>query len=212
VPQVSQLTALAGIIACAVLLVRMPRTLFTEISGAKPSLRTEAILILALGCVGLAAYFSGLGRSVEGRAALAVALMTLAAVVYSDFSFLAVPDLYSLMIVLLAWLAPWKYGPQEAAFGLLVCGGLVAILAFLWQRFTQAEGFGLGDVKLAGAVGALLSAQPGLFALAAAAVLAVAYALIFRKARLPEDGEPARVPYGAALALASAVLLAKGMT
>ena len=208
----SELAALAGIIACALLLVRAPRALFTELRGAKPSRRTEAILILALGCVGLAAYFSGLGRDVEGRAALAIALMTLTAVAYSDFSFLAVPDLYNLMIALLAFLAPWKYGPQEAAFGLLVCGGLVAILAFLWQRFTEVEGFGLGDVKLAGALGGLLSAQPGLFALAAAALMAVVYAMIFRKTRPPDDGEPSRLPFGAALALASAALLAKGMT
>ena len=211
-PPISNLAALAAIIACALLLVRMPRVLFADVGGQKPPRRTETVLILALGCVGLAAYFSGLGRSVEGRAALALALMTLAAIVYSDFSFLVVPDLYTLAIVLLAFLAPWKYGPQEAAFGLLVCGGLVAILAFLWQRFTQAEGFGFGDVKLAGALGALLGAQPGLFALATAAVLAVAYEMIFRRARPPQDGEPSQVPYGAALALASAVFLTKGMS
>ena len=210
-PPISELGALAAIVAYALLLVRAPRALFTEVSGGKPSRQTEAVLILVLGGIGFAAYASGLGRSVEGCAALAIALMTLTAVIYSDFSFLVVPDLYTLAIVLLACLAPWKYGPQEAAFGLLVCGGLVAVLTFLWQRLTKAEGFGLGDMKLAGAVGSLLGAQPGLFALATAAVLAVAFAVIFRKARPAKDGEPLRVPYGAALALASAIFLAKGM-
>lgn len=207
----SEVAALAALIACAFLLVRVPRALFTELGEQRPARRTEAALILVLGCVGLAAYLSGLGRSVEGRMALAMGLMTLTAVAYADFSFLAVPDLYSSVIALLALFAPWRFGPQEAAFGLLVCGGLVAILAFLWQRFTDVEGFGFGDVKLAGVIGALLSAQPGLFALALAAAGAVIFALIFRKVRPSRDGEPSRVPYGAALALASAVFLARSM-
>jgi leader peptidase (prepilin peptidase)/N-methyltransferase len=171
----------------------------------------EAILILALGGVGLVTYFSGLGRSVEGRMALSIVMMTFAAVVYSDFSFLVIPDLYTVIILLLSFLAPWKFAPQEAALGLLVCGGLLAILSFLWQRLTEVEGLGFGDVKLAGAVGALLGAQPGLFAIAASAFGALILALIARKLRPPKDDEPLLVPYGAALALASAAFLAKGM-
>jgi leader peptidase (prepilin peptidase)/N-methyltransferase len=203
--------ALVGVVICAILLVRIPRALFTEAAEQKPSRRLEAALVLVIACAGLAAYFSGLGRTVEGRFAFSLAIMTFAGVVYSDISFLVIPDLYSAVLVGLSFLAPWKYAPQEALLGLFVCGGLLAVLSFLWHRFTNVEGLGFGDVKLAAAMGALLSAQPGLFAISASAAGALVLALIFKGLRRTSPDEPPLVPYGAALALASAAFLAKGM-
>jgi prepilin signal peptidase PulO-like enzyme (type II secretory pathway) len=205
-----QLAAVAGLVLCAALLVRIPRALFTEAAEQRPSNRVEVSLMLVLAAVGVVGFFSGLGRGVEARFAFALALMTFAAVVYSDFSFLVIPDLYSLVLVLLAALAPWRFSLQEAMFGALVCGGLLAVLAFLWHRLTSVEGLGFGDVKLAAVTGALLGAQPGLYAISASAAVAVVLALIVRAVRRNKD-EEMLVPYGAALALAAAGFLARGL-
>jgi prepilin signal peptidase PulO-like enzyme (type II secretory pathway) len=205
-----QLAAVAGLVLCAVLLVRIPRALFTEAAEQKPSPRVEVGLMLALTAVGVAALFSGLGRGEEARFAFALAAMVLAAVVYSDFSFLVIPDLYSVVLLLIAVLAPWRFSLQEAMFGALVCGGLLAILAFIWRTFTSVEGLGFGDVKLAAVIGALLGAQPGLFAISVSAAIAAVLALLVRAVRRDKDAEML-VPYGAALALAAAAFLARGM-
>jgi leader peptidase (prepilin peptidase)/N-methyltransferase len=205
-----QLAAVSGLWLCAVLLVRFPRALFTEAAEERPSNRVEVSLMLVLAAVGLAAFFSGLGRGVEARFAFALAIMTLAAVVYSDFSFLVIPDLYSLVLLLIAVLAPWRFSLQEAMFGAVVCGGLLAVLAFVWHRVTSVDGLGFGDVKLAAVAGALLGAQPGLFAISVSAAVAVVLALLVRVFRRNKEAEML-VPYGAALALATAAFLARGI-
>jgi leader peptidase (prepilin peptidase)/N-methyltransferase len=205
-----QLAAVAGLWLCAVLLVRFPRTLFTEAGERRPSNRVEVGLMLVLAAVGVAAFFSGLGRGIESRFAFALATMVLAAVVYSDFSFLVIPDLYSVVLLLVAVLAPWRFSLQEALFGALVCGGLLAILAFIWRSMTHVEGLGFGDVKLAAVVGALLGAQPGLFAISVSAGVAAVLALLVRAIRRDKEAEML-VPYGAALGLAAAAFLARGM-
>jgi prepilin signal peptidase PulO-like enzyme (type II secretory pathway) len=209
-PAPLQLAAVAGLWLCAVLLVRFPRALFTEAAAERPSNKVEFSLMLVLAAVGVAAFFCGLGRGVEGRFAFALAIMTLAAVVYSDFSFLIIPDLYSLALLLIAVLSPWRFSLQEAMFGAVVCGGLLAVLAFLWHRLTSVDGLGFGDVKLAAVTGALLGAQPGLFAISISAAVAVVLALLVRLVRRDKDDEML-VPYGAALALATAGFLARGM-
>lgn len=209
-PEPLQLAAVAGLWLCAVLLVRFPRALFAEVGEQRPSSRVEVGLMLVLAAVGVAGFFSGLGRGVEARFAFALAIMTLAAVVYSDFSFLIIPDLYSLVLLLIAILAPWRFSLQEAMFGAVVCGGLLAILAFVWHRMTSVDGLGFGDVKLAAVTGALLGAQPGLFAISVSAAVAVVLALLVRLVRRRKD-EEMLLPYGAALALATAAFLARGM-
>ncbi len=209
-PEPLQLAAVAGLWLCAVLLVRFPRALFTEAAEQRPSNRVEVGLMLVLAAVGVAGFFSGLGHGVEARFAFALVVMTLAAVVYSDFSFLIIPDLYSLVLLLIAVLAPWRFSLQEAMFGAVVCGGLLAILAFVWHRMTNVDGLGFGDVKLAAVAGALLGAQPGLFAISISAAVAVVLALLVRLFRRDKDAEML-VPYGAALALATAAFLARGL-
>ena len=202
--------AIAALLACAALLVRIPRALFAEAAEQRPSLKAEMALAAIIAGAGVAAYFTGVGHTVEGRFAFGLAVMVFAGVVYSDFSFLIIPDLYSAVLVLVAAFAPWQFTLQEALFGALVCGGLLAVLAYVWRRMTEVEGMGLGDVKLAAAMGALLGAQPGLLAISVSAAVAVVLTLLVRLVRRAPAAAPL-VPSGAALAIASAAFLARGM-
>ena len=82
-------------------------------------------------------------------------------------------------------------------------------MAWAWRRFAAVEGLGLGDVKLAVAIGALLGAQAGLLAISLSAAIA---ALLVYGLRLVKGRQVAPlVPYGAALALAGAGFLGAGL-
>ena len=204
--------ALAALVVLAFLLARLPRPLFAEAAGAALPRGERAGLYLALAAAGLVAFAAGLGHTLPGRAAFGAAMMALAGVVYSDLRFLVIPDLYSGLILVLALIAPWRPELLQAVLGLGVCGGLLAVLALAWRRMTKADGLGLGDVKLAGALGALLGAQQGLFAIstsaAGAAVLTLAAGALQRRGKAADAGQgPMLAPYGAALAVTSAGFL-----
>lgn len=211
---------LAAVAVAAYLLIRIPRTLFTEAAGAAPPARLEWGLVAILGLAGAAAYVAFGGHTPYARLAFALAAMVLAGVVYSDFSFLVIPDLYSLIIAILAVLAPWKLPLGEALLGAVLCGGLLGGLAFIWRTLRGADGLGFGDVKLAAALGGLLGAQSGLLAISVSAALVAVLALAARalsrrrkKKANPwaEPEEQPMIPYGAALALGGMAFLTGGL-
>jgi len=210
------LVILAAIAVAAYLLIRIPRTLFTEAAGAPPSARLEWGLVAVLIVAGLGAFIGCDNHTPMARLAFALAAMVFAAVVYSDFSFLVIPDLYSLVIAIIAIIAPWKLPVADILLGAALCGGLLGLLSVLWRTLRGVEGLGFGDVKLAAAVGALLGAQSGLLAIsisaALAAVLVLAARLIRRrKAASPDEDEQPLIPYGAALALGAMAFLTGGL-
>ena len=189
-------------------LVLIPRPLFAEAAAAPPPRRLEAGLSLGLMVLGVGVALAGPGESLGARASLAVALMALAAVVYADLRFLIIPDVYSAALAILGLVGPLSPGWMQALIGAPVCGGLLAVVAWAFHRQTQVEGMGLGDVKLAAAVGAMLGPQMGLWAIAASAIVAALIGLAWRRMRRGEG--PLMIPYGAALAIAGAFLLVGG--
>lgn len=210
------LVVLAAAAVAAWLLIRVPRALFTEAAEAPPPKRLEWGLMAVLGVAGLAAYIACRDHTPLARMAFALAAMTFAAVVYSDFSFLVIPDFYSLILTFLAIAAPWKLPAFDVLLGAALCGGLLGALAFIWRTMRGAEGLGFGDVKLAAAVGGLLGAQQGLLAISLSAALAAVLALAARALRRRRNGpwqeeEPMLIPYGAALSLAGMAFLTGGL-
>lgn len=193
----------AVVLACAGLLVLTPRPLFAEAGLAPPGRRLELGLALGLAVIGLAAIAMLPDATSSQRAVLAVKLMILAAVVYADLRFLIIPDAYSALLAVLGLFAPnalWS-----ALAGAVLCGGLLAGVAWAFKRSTEVEGMGFGDVKLAAAVGAVLGPQMGLWAIAGSAIAAALIGLVWRRLRKSEG--PLLIPYGAALALACGGLM-----
>jgi leader peptidase (prepilin peptidase)/N-methyltransferase len=201
------------------LLIRIPRTLFTEAGETAPGARREWGLIAILALAGVAAFTASGGHSPSSRLAFALAAMIFAAVVYADFSFMVIPDLYSAGLVLLALLAPWKLAIGDAVLGAALCGGLMAGMAFIWRAMKGADGLGFGDVKLAAALGALLGGQQGLLAISLSAALTAVLAWGWQKWRTRRDLSAGRdpvdeaplIPYGAAMALAGIGFLARSL-
>lgn len=192
----------------AVGLVLLPRPLFAEAGEAKPSRRLELSLVIGLAVLGSAAFYTGLGKSLPDQLALAAALMILAAVAYSDLRYLVIPDIYSAALGVLAVVGPLAPGLGMTIVGAIACGGLLALVAWAWRHSTEVEGLGFGDVKLAAALGGLLGAEHGMWAIAASAMAAGVLALGARAfGRRRADQGPMLIPYGAALAAFGAGLL-----
>jgi leader peptidase (prepilin peptidase)/N-methyltransferase len=185
-------------------LVMIPRPLFAE-AGAAPPRRVEASLSLGLAAIGLAVAVLGPGETWGARALLAVALMALAAIVYADLRLLIIPDVYSATLALVGLIGPLSPGLLPALLGAPVCGGLLGVVAWAFRRRTEIGGMGLGDVKLAAAVGALLGPELGLWAIAVSAIVGALIGLVWKRMRRSEG--PLMIPYGAALALAAGVLV-----
>lgn len=200
---------LAGLVVLAATLVIVPRRLVTEASDHRPAPRLEATLVAGLIVIGLGGYVLGHWlHGVEGdlaRAELAAALMALAMVAYVDARFLVIPDLCSVVIAGLALAPPLALPLTQALAGAALCAGLLWGVAWGYKRYSGIDGMGFGDVKLAGAVGALLGMQHGLWAICLAAVGAAAGGvLVGRVHPRPAEEGPALIPYGAALAAAGA--------
>lgn len=199
----SHLANWAVLALVAWLLTRAPRSLFAEAGGRKPSARSEGALAAGLLAVGVASFEAWRGGDPLARLALGVALMVFAAVVVSDLRFLTIPDLYSGALALLALVGPLAPGIFVSLVGAVFCGGLLALVAWLWKRRSAVDGLGLGDVKLAAAIGALLGPEVGLWAVTASAAAGAVLGLILQ-ARQKDAAAPLLFPYGAPLALAGA--------
>lgn len=207
----------------SVALLELPRRKFTAKAGAPFSPKYDAWLGAGLLAIGFAVFKSGLGVDFGQALVLGLACEVLAAALYADLRFLAIPDLYSGGLVLLALLHAWFTSSWiDALLGALVVGVLLGAIVFGARFIKGVEGVGLGDVKLAVGVGALLGPNWGLRAagLAVVCVGLILGGIIFvRRSQeaaaaektgeaAPETvAEPLDAPLGAALALAGAVAL-----
>lgn len=200
--------AILGVCALVVVsaaLVIIPRSLFAEVLAGRPDRRFETVMAVCVLVAGLAVFMLVPGPP-EARFALGLVTSVLVATVLSDIRYLTIPDLYVVAIAALAFLGPLAPPWPEALAGLIVCGGLLGVIAWYWKRRTAVDGIGLGDVKLAAALGALLGPQNGLWAITISAGAGAVLALIL-KARRGESDTPFLFPYGAPLAIAGGVFL-----
>jgi leader peptidase (prepilin peptidase)/N-methyltransferase len=135
-------------------------------------------------------------------ARLAAVAAAAAAIVIVDVRRLLVPDVLVLTLVVVALAAPGALSPWQQLTGAAALGGLLLAVRWLHRWRRGAEGLGIGDVKLAAAVGLLLGPLAALQATAAAAVVAIAWILC----RRAPTTTPA--PFGAALAVGLCVAVA----
>jgi leader peptidase (prepilin peptidase)/N-methyltransferase len=205
------LTGIAALAPTAALIVRFPKPLFAE-AGSPPSLGLETRLAGGLFLAGVLLFETGLGGGPLGRWALGAVGVVMLAIVYADLRFLIIPDLYSALIALAALVGPLALPWVEALIGALVCGGMLWTVGYGFRRLRGVEGLGLGDVKLAAALGALLGPIDGVRVIALAAlcaILAVVALQAWRRRRLSPEAElePVLAAFGAALALAGGAML-----
>ena len=203
-----QAAALGALALLAWTHARFPRALFAEAGEAPVARWTEPGLAAALFVAGALLFLIFPAHAPAARFLTAALIMVLIAIVYADLRYLVIPDLYSFAIagggVALNLAAPVARAPggwAEMLIGAVLCGGFLGAVAWAFKRATSVEGLGLGDVKLAAALGALLGPQTGVWTITVSSAAGAVIGLILQ-ARSKARGETLYFPYGAPLALA----------
>lgn len=194
-----------------------------SVTGLAPALpgrgRTER-LVRALGYLALGLVTERLGPfiGIDGPAATlcAAALVLALAAAEADFRAMVLPDLTSVGIGLAG--LTFAFLPSDPGLlyrftGAALGAGLLAGAAWWSKRRSGVDGVGLGDMKLAGALGLLLGPELLPMAIAVAAIGTLAVVGLIRLApagRLPQVEGRDAVPFGAPLALSGAAALIGG--
>jgi len=162
--------------------------------------------------IGLPALFVGLAWRLATPddvwlACLGAAVMALLAVV--DLEQRRVPNVVVWPATALALLAAWGEGQfLSAVAGALLAGGGFLALAALGRRLFGRDALGMGDVKLAALIGALVGLERMPWALLLGVLLAGAVAAALLLSGRARRGDS--LAYGSCLALAALVVLVVG--
>lgn len=137
---------------------------------------------------------------------------------FIDLDFQIIPDILSIGGValgfILAIIRPFfrylepRFGILDSLYGILLGGGLLFAIAWLYQFFTKREGMGGGDIKLLGMIGAFCGWKGVLFSLVSGSVFGtlVGIPIILAKGQ----GGKYAIPFGPFLSLGAIVYIFKG--
>ena len=196
--------AVGLVLVVAVAAGRLPRRLMREACAGGWTSRDERMLMAAGLLAGLlvlvvaeAAPSGPGGPDWRTAAALAICGVMLAGVMLTDVRAMVVADLHVVALLVLAVVGPLASSPERLAAGVVVGGGLLWAVRWLFQRARGVEGLGLGDVKLMAAMGALVGPEAVLWIIVGGALIGLAWALTPGRGR--REGRIA-VPFGAAAA------------
>ncbi|MFH0778632.1 MAG: prepilin peptidase [Candidatus Eisenbacteria bacterium] len=154
--------------------------------GKPISFRYPAVELLAAALLVLCHLKYGLSLELVVYYAFSCAML---AVSFIDYDHRIIPDVINLafMVIGLACSFLTSLGFLSSVLGILIGGGSLALVAFLYLRVTGVEGMGGGDVKLASMIGAFLGWKGALLVIFLAslggALLGLVLILVFRKSR-----------------------------
>lgn len=146
-----------------------------------------------------AAGFHSMGRPLEAALPLAVLSVACLLIAEIDRRHRLIPDLLTAAIALLGLTAPFAPIWQEKALGCLLLAGLFLGIRWSFARAGKDEALGLGDVKLAGAIGIVVGLSDGLMTVGVSAAATALVALAVQAARR-SSATPPPTPFGIALA------------
>lgn len=153
-----------------------------------------------LALVAALAFWTANASGYDWRAVSTIAMLLLACglIAEIDRRFHLIPDVLVVAIVVLAIGAP-SFAPVAGVAGAAATGSMFLLVRWLFARAGAPDALGLGDVKLAAAMGLFLGPTPALIAVAVAA--GATAALI--AARVALSPSPTRgAPFGVGLAAA----------
>lgn len=130
-------------------------------------------------------------------ASIAALAILCAAIVETDARLNLIPDTLVAPLAVIALAMPHALPLEDKIVSALLLGLLFLAVRQGYAFWRKEEGLGLGDVKLAMAMGAVLGAERALIAVAAAAAITAGYVLW----RMPKDNA---APFGVGLASATA--------
>jgi prepilin signal peptidase PulO-like enzyme (type II secretory pathway) len=137
---------------------------------------------------------------------LATVIIVSLCVIESDGRWLIIPDItWCLLLVCAAFRAQDFTTPLVGA---LTLAGLLAIVKYAYLLIRKVDGLGLGDIKLAIGVGALLGPQAGLLTITAsslATIMLLGLAQAGGRGAILVHGRPA-APFGLSIALTASIV------
>lgn len=139
--------------------------------AAKRDLQLRVSVTLALFATASLAVTISMGVAFLSLAALILICLF---IVETDRRHQLIPDALVIAIVVLSFVAPFSDAIETRIFGALALGGTFFLLRFGGTKLRRVEALGLGDVKLAAAMGALLGPLYGFAAVAIAGLATIA--------------------------------------
>lgn len=168
--------------------------------GARRNLNAPAWATLAVFALAVVVTGWAFGAAYASIAALAI---TCALIVETDRRHHLIPDVFTLSVLMLAFVMPFGDPRTVQLLGAAALGGTFLIIREAGSAWRGAEALGWGDVKLAAAMGAVLGPIHGF----AAVAVAGAATLLMVAVRPRSDGAIALgAPFGIGLAAATAAV------
>lgn len=170
-----------------------------ELGGARIALRSLFHMLIALVFTGAA---GATGAAAFDAACFGAMATVCAAVALVDARTFLIPDALVVSLIVIALIMPSAPPLYNQAIGATVLGGLFYLVRAAHKSWRGEDGLGLGDVKLAAVMGALLGTLPALIAVAGAALFTAAWISTSKAPTRTESGKPAAA-FGVGLALAT---------
>lgn len=135
-----------------------------------------------------------------------VFVAALVVVTFIDLDHRIIPDILSIPGIPIGFCsAGWFIGFLNSGLGILIGGGSLFALAFLYRLFTGREGMGGGDIKLLAMIGAFVGWKGVLFTIFASSLTGTVIG-IFAMAR-QKKGMKLAIPFGPFLALGAVLYI-----
>jgi leader peptidase (prepilin peptidase)/N-methyltransferase len=176
--------------------------------SAKFSFRYPLVELIMAGLFVLAYHYAGFSWTLLEYLLF---IFGLVCCTFIDIDHMILPDEFTLSGIVIG-LVGAALNPQrdflEAFFGVLMGGGFLWAMAYVYFLFTKQEGMGGGDIKLLAWIGALLGWKAIPFVIMSSAIIGSVIGLI--AARKQGAGLKTVIPFGPYLALGAVIYLFGG--
>ncbi|MGE4231962.1 MAG: A24 family peptidase [Bacteriovoracia bacterium] len=133
---------------------------------------------------------------------------TLIAITFIDLEYYIIPDLLSFTGIAVGLFGSFwveALGPVSSLLGIIFGGGSFWLLSFLYEKATNREGLGFGDVKMLAMIGAFLGPQGVLFTILVSSLTGSVIGLTMMV--LKKKNLKMALPYGPFLAIGALVFI-----
>jgi leader peptidase (prepilin peptidase) / N-methyltransferase len=133
----------------------------------------------------------------------------LVVIAFIDLDFRIIPDILSIGGLIAGFVLAFLRKPlffwQDAFYGILISGGVLSAISFVYWFFTKKEGIGSGDIKLICMIGAFCGLKGAIFSLLAGSFLGVLIGVPLMLVK-GEDVKYA-IPFGPLLSLSTLIFM-----
>jgi leader peptidase (prepilin peptidase) / N-methyltransferase len=178
--------------------------------GAPYSFRYVVVELLTGILFGIAYWYYGFSWSLIEALIFSWSLVVCS---FIDFDHMILPDEFTLSGIVIGLLGA-ALNPErsfiDSLLGVLIGGGFLWFMAFVYFQLTKKDGLGGGDIKLLAWIGAILGWKAIPFVITASAIVGSIIGILF--ALRSREGFKTAIPFGPYLALAALIYLFGGQT